>query len=71
MKTINTRKIKNQKMISGAIFDFLGFLTTLEQSFSVGGNEDPTIALDKFVEWAKKRGLDIKDADVTNWDKDI
>jgi hypothetical protein len=67
MKHINTKRLSNNRMISGAIYDFLGYLTTLSPSIVVGGSEDCTIPLDKFMEWAQERGLDIRNADVLDW----
>jgi len=71
MKHINTKRLHNNKMIAGALYDFLAYLTTLSPSISIGGNEDCTIPLDKLVEWAQLRGLNIRDADVVNWDTKI
>jgi hypothetical protein len=67
MKHINTKRLSNNRMISGAIYDFLGYLTTLSPPIVVGSSEDCTIPLDKFMEWAQERGLDIRNADVFDW----
>jgi hypothetical protein len=71
MKNINTKRIHNRRMVSGALYDFLAYLTTLNPSIAIGGSEDCTLALDKLVEWAQIRGLDILDADVINWNTKI
>ncbi len=59
-----------EEKISGALFDFLGYLTTLpkEDEFKIGGSQDVSVVLEHLKEWAEKRGLNIEDADVKNWD---
>jgi hypothetical protein len=53
--------------IAGALFDFLGFLTTQEKCVSLGASELATPAVDLLTEWAKTRGLGLDDADVSGW----
>jgi hypothetical protein len=57
----------SDRNIAGALFDFLGFLTTLEKSVSLGVSELATPAVDLLTEWAKTRGLGLDDADVSGW----
>lgn len=71
MKNINTKRLHNRRMISGALYDFLAYLTTINPPISIGGSEDCTVPLEKFIEWAIKRGLDVHDADVINWNTKI
>lgn len=70
MKTINSNRVRNNNMISGAMFDFLGFLTTGED-ISVGETKDPSPILEKFKKWASIRGLNIRNADVCDWSDKI
>jgi DNA topoisomerase-1 len=59
-----------ENIVSGALFDFLGLLTTLEDPITVGAKYDATVPLKKMVDWAwKERGLNTIDADVMNWHK--
>jgi len=57
----------SDRNIAGALFDFLGFLTTQEKSVSLGVSELATPAVDLLTEWAKTRGLGLDDADVSGW----
>jgi hypothetical protein len=56
-----------QSIVAGALYDFLGHLTTLDQNLIVGSTKNPTKALDELVVWAHKRGLDIERAQVQDW----
>ena len=72
MKQINTKRIHNRRLVSGALFDFLAYLTSLKDPIIVGSSEDVLPALDSLVEWAKKRGLDIEDdPDINGWERKI
>lgn len=58
--------IKNPA-ISGALFDFLGWATSQPEVLKMGGNELIPPAVQALEKWAKLRGLDLKDADVMEW----
>lgn len=53
--------------IAGALFDFLGYLTTREESLSIGASEDATPPLRHLQDWAARRGLSLSPADVQHW----
>lgn len=53
--------------IAGALFDFLGFLTTRDVPTTFGASHDATPAIELLAEWAKTRGLSLDDADVGGW----
>ena len=53
--------------IAGALFDFLGHLTTMPKPLTVGASELAPPALDELRAWATKRGFSLDDADVTGW----
>ena len=55
------------KVIAGALFDFLGFLTTRDKPTSFGSTRNASPAVELLQEWADKRGLDLKDAAVESW----
>ena len=57
-----------QSIIAGAIFDFMGHLTTLPKTIKAGGSETPYDVMDAFKMWAHTRGLDIEKAMVQDWD---
>ena len=56
-----------QSLIAGAIFDFMGYLTTRPKTVAAGATENPTPVLDHFTVWAKERGLNIEKAMVQDW----
>ncbi len=59
------------RIIAGALFDFLGYLSTREGILKVGGSEEPTPLLDALAAWAKERGLEIGIAEVQDWQKEL
>lgn len=58
-------------IIAGAMFDFMGYLTSREERMVLSRYDEPHDLLDAFTEWAKLRGLDIKHADVAGWFKRV
>jgi hypothetical protein len=60
---------KTQSLVAGALFDFVGHLTTLPKTVKVGGSETVYDAMQELDKWAHKRGLDLSDANVDGWDK--
>ena len=54
-------------LISGAIYDFAGFLTTREKTIQVGARVGADIVVDLLKEWAALRGLKLDDAAVLSW----
>jgi hypothetical protein len=68
MKNINVNKVKNRRLVSGALYDFVAYLTSLKNPIMIGGSEDCVPAVDALVEWAQSRGLDIDDnPDIAGW----
>jgi hypothetical protein len=56
-----------QSIIAGALYDFVGHLTTLDRNLVVGSSKSPTSALDELVKWAHQRGLTLNPAQVQDW----
>jgi hypothetical protein len=54
-------------LISGAIYDFAGFLTTQEKTIQVGARVGASAVVDLLKEWAALRGLKLDDAAVLSW----
>ena len=54
-------------LISGAIYDFAGFLTTQEKTIQAGARVDASAVVDMLKEWAALRGLKLDDAAVLSW----
>lgn len=57
-------------IISGALFDFAGFLTTLpkERAVTLSGAHPATPVADLLTEWAKTRGLNLDEANAEDWE---
>ena len=53
--------------VAGALYDFMGYLTTRYDHLAVGATHNCVPLLDKFKDWAALRGLDIEAADVEGW----
>ena len=53
--------------IAGALYDFLGFLTTLKEPVTMSARHQSGIAVDLLQRWAEERGFSIKSANVKNW----
>lgn len=73
MKVLNNvpRKRHNQKMVSGAIYDFGAYLTTLNQSHTFGSTHNASPMVDLIKQWAAQRKLSLDGADVQDWEKNI
>lgn len=54
-------------LISGAVFDFAGYLTTRDKVIEVGATANASPIADLVKEWAELRGLSIVDAAVLSW----
>ena len=56
-----------ETIISGAIFDFAGFLTTRSSTIEIGSNANATPVVELIKEWAALRGVSLDNADVALW----
>ena len=56
-----------QSLIAGALFDFMGHLTTRPKVVKTGETQTPHDLLETFSIWAKERGLNIEKAMVEDW----
>jgi hypothetical protein len=63
--------MKSRKIVSGALYDFCGYITTLKNPILVGGTEDPSDLLDALIKWSKGRGLDVNDPDIYGWNTKV
>lgn len=53
--------------IAGALFDLMGFLTTSETRYTFSAYDEASPAVEALQEFAKKRGLNLSEADVAGW----
>jgi len=58
-------------IVSGALFDFGGFLTSLDDDFMVGSHSDASHFADLIGDFHKRRGLTMWNSDVESWQKKI
>jgi len=62
-----------QGIVAGALYDFLGHLTSLDQNLVVGATAEASPALDELVRWAHQRGLPLDsqylNVRVRDWDQ--
>lgn len=62
-----TQQASGEREIAGALFDFLGFLTTSERQWKFSAYDEASPAVEALEQWAKKRGLSLDEADVSGW----
>ena len=54
-------------VIAGALFDFLGYLTTRDETLCMGAAQECSPVVPALQAWAKTRVLNLDDADVKGW----
>lgn len=58
-------------LISGAIFDFAGYLTTREESFPVGASEEVYPVLEAIEDWSETRDLSLDNPEIEHWEEEL
>lgn len=61
----------SSRTVAGALYDFLGYLTSLEKPIRLGSSCNANPAINALKQWAKERDFNIEDADVQTWQGDI
>jgi hypothetical protein len=59
--------IDDHQIISGALFDFMGFLTSRPEEITLSSHHEPHDLLKAFAEWAEERNLNTEHALVQDW----
>jgi hypothetical protein len=54
-------------MVAGALFDFMGWLTSRDQRLTLSSTDEASPAVEAITEFAKMRGLSLVDARVQDW----
>jgi hypothetical protein len=54
-------------MVAGALFDFMGWLTSRDQRLTLSSTDEASPAVEAITEFAKMRGLLLVDARVQDW----
>ena len=57
----------SQAVIVGALFDFMGWLTTRKERLVLSSTDNASPAADAIKDFAKMRGLSLDDAKVQDW----
>ena len=60
-------KNKIEPIVTGAIFDFAGFITTRPGSLSFGSSENASPMVKLIEEWAASRNLNLNEPLVQSW----
>ena len=58
------------RVIAGALYDFLAYLTTRDEPLKLGAKEPTPPALEALEDWARKRNLSLDQARATDWHQD-
>ena len=58
-------------IVAGAIFDFMGYLTTRDELLKLSAFHEAGPAVAAIEEWAEKAGLSLENASVRDWKKNI
>lgn len=53
--------------VSGALYDFIGWLTSHDQRLILSSTDNASPAVDAIIQFAKMRHLNLDKADVKNW----
>jgi len=57
----------DHRTVAGALYDFLGFLSSRKPSIEVGADVEATSVLNAFRDFARKRGLAVQQPDISGW----
>ena len=58
---------QGEPVIAGALFDFMGWLTSREERLVLSSSDEASPAVDAIRDFAKMRGLSLDDARVQDW----
>ena len=61
------QKPVSHSVIAGALFDFMGWLTSRKERLALSCVDDASPAVDAIKDFAKMRGLSLDDAQVQDW----
>jgi hypothetical protein len=67
VREIERLRETQQAVIAGALFDFMGWLTSRKERIVLSSADNASPAVDAIRDFAKMRGLSLDDAKVQNW----
>ena len=56
-------------IVAGALYDFLGYLTTRRTRITMSDRDDAVPAVDALVDWSKTRNINLTEARVRDWNR--
>ena len=56
-------------IVAGALYDFLGYLTTRRTRITMSDRDDAGAAVDALVDWSKTRNINLTEARVRDWNR--
>jgi len=59
--------VVNDDIVAGALYDFLGYLTTRRTRITMSDRDDAGAAVDALVDWSKTRKINLVEARVYDW----
>ena len=59
--------VQGEPVIAGALFDFMGWLTSREERLVLSSSDEASPAVNAIRDFAKMRGLSLDDAKVQDW----
>jgi hypothetical protein len=62
---------ENSRMVAGALFDFIGFLTSLEEEITFSSHHEVQPAISILQKFAYQHKLSLEEADVLYWQEKI
>jgi hypothetical protein len=71
VREIEQLRETRQAIIAGALFDFMGWLTSRKERLVLSSADEASPAVDAIRDFAKMRGLSLDDAKVQDWQKKI
>lgn len=67
VREIEQLRETRQAIIAGALFDFMGWLTSRKERLVLSSADEASPAVDAIRDFAKMRGLSLDDAKVQDW----
>ena len=67
VREIERLREDQQGVIAGALFDFMGWLTSRKERLVLSSADEASPAVDAIRDFAKMRGLSLDDAKVQDW----
>jgi len=56
-------------IVAGALYDFLGYLTSRQTRITMSSSDDAGVAVDALIEWAMTRKINLVEARVKDWNE--